>query len=142
MIQILTIEREYGSGAPAIAKELATRLGWKLWDHALTEELARLARCDVTTIERRQERVDPLSYRLVKVLMRGSFERTLAVHGSEFLDADRMLALMREVVEKVAAAGGAVIVGRGAPYFLTVDQERVILDEIAAIDKQRQQESG
>jgi cytidylate kinase len=32
MIRIITIEREYGSGAAAIAKEVSHRLGWKLWD--------------------------------------------------------------------------------------------------------------
>ena len=41
MIRILTIEREYGSGAADIARKLAERLGWKLWDEELTAEIAR-----------------------------------------------------------------------------------------------------
>jgi hypothetical protein len=31
LIKVLTIEREYGSGAIEIAQKLADRLGWKLW---------------------------------------------------------------------------------------------------------------
>ena len=40
MIKVLTIEREYGSGAAAIAQKVAARLGWKLWDQLLTDEIA------------------------------------------------------------------------------------------------------
>jgi len=46
MIKILTIEREYGSGAAEIARKLAERLGWKLWDQSLTDEIARHMACD------------------------------------------------------------------------------------------------
>ena len=44
MIKILTIEREYGSGAAEIARKLPDRLGWKLWDQLLTDEIARHAK--------------------------------------------------------------------------------------------------
>ena len=53
MIKIITIEREYGSGGGEIAKLLATRMGWKLWDQLLTEEIARLANCPKAVVERR-----------------------------------------------------------------------------------------
>ena len=46
MFRLVTIEREYGCGAAAIASQLADHLGWKLWDHLLTEEIARLANVD------------------------------------------------------------------------------------------------
>jgi len=41
LIKVLTIDREYGSGAIEIAQKLADRLGWKLWDQLLTAEVAR-----------------------------------------------------------------------------------------------------
>jgi cytidylate kinase len=37
---IITISREYGSGGHAIAVELAERLGFKLYDHNLLDEIA------------------------------------------------------------------------------------------------------
>ena len=52
MFRILTIEREYGCGAGAIAAQIARRLGWKLWDHTLTEEIAKLANVDCRAVER------------------------------------------------------------------------------------------
>lgn len=69
-------------------------------------------------MERLEERVDPLFYRLMKVFVRGSYERSLPVPGLEALDADSMLAFMQRVIDGAAAEGNCVIVGRGSPYFL------------------------
>lgn len=118
MIRVITIEREYGAGGSGIAQKLAERLEWKLWDRDLTSEIARMAKCDRGMVARLEERVDPLFYRLMKVFMRGSYERSLPVSGLEHLDADSMVVFMRRVIESAAAAGNCVIVGRGAPYLL------------------------
>jgi len=118
VIRIITVEREYGSGGAAIAEKLATQLGWKLWDQSLTAEIARLAHVDPACVERVDERCDSLLYRLMKVYMRGSFERSLPTAGMDRFDADTMVALMQRVIERAAGDGNCVIVGRGAPYFL------------------------
>ena len=118
MIRIVTMEREYGAGGSVIAQKLAEQLNWKLWDQELTAEIARMARCDQGSVARMEERVDPLFYRLMKVFMRGSHERSLPVTGLEHLDADSMVVFMQRVIEGAAAAGNCVIVGRGAPYLL------------------------
>jgi cytidylate kinase len=118
MTKIITIEREYGSGGAAIAQKLAKRLGWKLWDEALTGEIARITHADVSAVQSREERCDTAFYRLMKVFLRGSFERSLPVSGVEMLDADRMVELMQQVISGAAAEGNCVVVGRGSPYFL------------------------
>ena len=118
MIKIIAIEREFGCGASVIDEKLAQRLGWRLLDRQLTEEIARLAKVSEAAVKRCEERVDPLFYRLSKVFWRGSYERSLPVAGLEAFDADQTVALMQRVVEEAAAAGNCVVVGRGAPYFL------------------------
>jgi cytidylate kinase len=118
VIRTITVEREYGAGGGAIAHQLADRLGWKLWDQALTGEIARLAQVDLAAVDQFDERCDSLLYRLMKVFMRGSFEQSLAVTGLDQFDADRMVAFMQRVIEGAASQGNCVIVGRGAPYFL------------------------
>ena len=118
MYRILTIEREYGSGGGEIACELAKRLGWKLWDRALTEEIAKAANVQCSTVERCEERADGTFQRLVKVFWRGSHERSIPLPGAEPFDTDRFVAVGEQVMEKIAEAGNCVIVGRGAPYFL------------------------
>jgi len=118
MIRIITIEREYGAGGTPIAEKLAARLGWTLWDQSLTAEIARLAHVDQTQVERMDERCDSRFYRLMKVFMRGSYERSLPVTGLDHFDSDSMVAFIRRVVERAASEGNCVIVGRGSTYSL------------------------
>src|ERR1700690_45625 len=118
MYRIVTIEREYGCGGGEIARTLAERLGWKFWDHSLTEEIAKVANVDCSAVQRCEERVDSPFQRMARIFLRGSYERSMALSGSEPFDADRMVAIGKQVMEKIAAAGDGVIVGRGAPYFL------------------------
>jgi cytidylate kinase len=117
MFRLITIEREYGCGAPQIAAALSDHLGWKLWDHLLTEEIARTAQVHPSAVMRCDERMDSRLYRLAKTFWRGSYERTSAL-GHQAFDTDRMMSMMEEITERIAKEGNAVIVGRGAPYFL------------------------
>lgn len=118
MINIITIDREYGSGAADIAGKLAARLHWKLWDELLTIEIARIMGCDCPTVEEREERRDALHYRLFKAFMRGSFEGTLNAQRVKFVDADCIREAAEKVVRDAAQEGNCVIVGRGAAYQL------------------------
>lgn len=118
MIRIITIEREYGSGATQIAEKLATRLGWKLWDQELTQEIARLAKCKQSAVEEREERRDPLYHRLLKSFALGSYEGNVGVYPVETLDADSIFKISKHVVEKAATEGNCVILGRGSQHFL------------------------
>lgn len=118
MFRIITIEREYGCGAAEIAKQLASRLGWKLWDRELTEEIARVAKVDTAAVCKCDERVDGTFQRLVKVFWRGSYERSTNLDFEHSFDADRMVEIGEEVMREIASQGNSVIVGRGAPYHL------------------------
>jgi len=100
-----------------IAARLAELLGWKLWDHLLTEEIARLAQVDPSAVMRCDERVDSPLHRLAKVFWRGSYERSSPL-GQQIFDTDRMMAMMQDIMNKIGQEGKAVVVGRGAPYFL------------------------
>jgi CMP/dCMP kinase len=161
VIRTITLEREYGAGGGVIARKLADRLGWKLWDQALTCEIARVAQVDQAIVERMDERCDSLFYRLMKVFMRGSMEQSVPIRGMDHFDADSMVEFMQRVISGAAAEGNSVIVGRGAPFLLRgypdtfhvfvyapVDEkirrlrqagksETEAADEIASVDRQR-----
>jgi cytidylate kinase len=118
MIRVITIEREYGAGGADIAGKLAERLGWKLWDHLLTDQIAGLLDCDCHAVEQHEERKDPLHYRLFKAFMRGSFEGALNATRMKMVDADCVRDVARRVVRDAAREGNSVIVGRGSAYYL------------------------
>ena len=117
MFRIVTIEREYGCGAAEIARKLASQLGWKLWDRELTQEIARVANVDPSSVSMCEERVDTAFQRLVKVFGRGSYERSANLEHQPF-GPDTMVEVGEQVMKEIAEKGECVIVGRGAPYFL------------------------
>jgi len=129
MIKIVTIEREYGSGGGEIAQLLSTQLGWRLWDQLLTEEIARLANCPKAVVQVREERTDPLYYRLFKSFLRGSYEGSLNAHKLNVVDSESILKITERVVQHAAKTGNSVIVGRGSQHFLRTrpDALRVFL---------------
>jgi len=118
MINILTIEREFGTGAPYIGQSIADLLGWKYWDQEITQEIARRLKCKAEQVERREEKLDSIYYRLMKAFMRGSFESHTETEGMELLDAEHLAVLFEKVITQIAQGGKCVIVGRGAPWFL------------------------
>jgi Cytidylate kinase-like family len=127
MIKIVTIEREYGCGGGEIAQLLAKRIGWKLWDQLLTEEIARLADCPKSLVEGREERTDPLYYRLFKSFLRGSYEGSINAHKLKLVDSECILKFTEQVVQHAAKTGNCVIVGRGSQLFLKNRQDTLRL---------------
>jgi cytidylate kinase len=117
-IRVITLEREYGSGGGVIAQKLAARLGWKLWDQLLTEEIARRMDCDCRAIEEHEERSDPVYYRLLKAFMRGSFEGSLNAPRLKMVDTDCVREVIQKILPDIAEAGNCLIVGRGSAYYL------------------------
>jgi cytidylate kinase len=118
MIRVLTIEREYGSGGADVAKTVANRLGWKLWDQLLTNEIAQRMECDCKVVEQHEEKRDPLFYRLARAFMRGSYEGSQNAHRIKIADTECIREVAERVVKDAAQSGNCVIVGRGSAYYL------------------------
>src|SRR3954469_9010009 len=109
MKRILIIEREFGAGGSVIAEKVAERLGWRFLDHAITDEIAKAAKMRPEDCQKREERLDPLLFLLAKVFWRGSHERAVGLPDSDVMDADRLIQLTREVIEREAEIGNCVI---------------------------------
>ena len=119
MIRVITIEREFGSGAGAIAEKVANNLKWKLWDQRLTDEIARRMDCARSLVEEHEEQRDSPSYRFFKAFMRGSFEGSLNAPRLKMVDTDCVREITQKIVNEVAETGDCVIVGRGSAYYLS-----------------------
>ena len=118
MKQILLIDREFGAGGSCIGEKLAARLKWKLFDEALTQEIARLAKIPVQVCRRREEHTDAWLQRLVNVIWRGTFDRNVPSPDLAILDTDRLVTIVQKVVAQAAETRPCIIVGRGAPFIL------------------------
>ena len=101
-----------------IAEKVAARLGWKLWDQLLTDEIARRMDCDCGEVEEHEEKRDPAFYRLLKAFMRGSFEGSLNARRLKMVDTDCVREVVLQILPEIAKEGNCVIVGRGSAYYL------------------------
>jgi cytidylate kinase len=117
-INLVTVDREYRCGGSDIARRLAERLGWRLWDEQLTLEIARRMKCECSVVEMREERRDPKYYRILKAFLRGSAEDVRNLGRWRTLDADCINEIAGRVVMAAASEGRCVIVGRGSAYSL------------------------
>jgi CMP/dCMP kinase len=117
-LRVVTVSREYGSGGAVIAAKLAALLGFELLDRALIERIATTARVDPRTAERLDERVERWADRLGRALWYGGIDAVAPVDREGVVDAARMAALARRVIEEAAEAGGCVVVGRGSQCIL------------------------
>jgi CMP/dCMP kinase len=116
---IITISRLYGSGGALLAGQVADALGWPLLDNEFVEAVAQGVGTDPAEIVAREERVPTLVERVLAALALGSPESLpTLLEASPPVSDERLLAVTRRVIEEAAAAGPAVIVGRGAQSVL------------------------
>ncbi len=116
-VRAITIGGEYGSGREDIGANVAQRLGWRLVDNCLIEDIAREAHVDPEVARRYDERTDPWFHRLRKALWHGGFEGVVSRTEADF-DADSVAAFAHAVIEQAADQGSCVIVGRGGQCIL------------------------
>jgi len=119
MYRVLTVAREYESGGDRIAALLAERLGWKLIDGALIDEIAQLAHVEPQLVRKFDERVDSWVHRVSRrALTYGAFEGVAVLPEAAIFDAETMALLARAAIEHAWETGKCVIVGRGGQCVL------------------------
>ena len=117
--RLLTVSREFGSGGGRIAKSIAERLGWKLLDRALIDEIACAAKVDPGVVSRFDEHVDGWLSRVNRQAMRGAaMAAGVALADEKCFDPDIMADLSSQIIRRTHEAGNCVIVGRGAQCIL------------------------
>jgi cytidylate kinase len=113
---VVTISNEYGSGALAIAKHVADRLGYEYVDQQLPVVVAKRLRVTPETVEANEDAERTLGERLLTGLERATPELAQASAAEPF--DEELLHAVQDAVREYAARGNVVIVGRGASAIL------------------------
>ncbi len=108
MTRVVTITREYGSGATSIARLLADRLGWRILDHDILAEVLGAAQAALPGTASWHS--DLWFRKLVQEVTWNGLAQRLAA-GDE-------LPVRAAVMAEAARMGDCVIVGRGAQCIL------------------------
>ena len=115
----LTIAREYGSGGAEIAELAAGRLGWRLVDRALINEISNRAKVPAGQAAALDEQVDPWFHRLTRAAVGGR----AAMASRPWRPSISSMPMRRRPCpprssRKLTASAVAWIVGRGSQAIL------------------------
>ena len=113
-VNVITVEREYGSHGGEFAHDLAAQLGWRLLDSELVAGAARIAGVDPKLAAKFDERLDPWYYRYGKIFWQDPVYAPAPSGEEHIFDSERMLELIKQEILEAANKGNCVLVGRGS----------------------------
>lgn len=114
-VRIVTVSREYGAGGREVARRLGARLGWRVIDRALIEQVATRLGAPVEAIESLDEHVGGILERLGSAFARGGAEQMFEP-GTP--DPDTIARVERSVIRASAESPPVIFVGRGSQCVL------------------------
>ncbi len=116
MQKVITISRQYGSGGREIGDKLAKELGVKFYDNEIITRAAKESGYAEAAFHRAEEKAtNSLLYSIAMGL--NSYGNQDFGFSNLSLD-DRIYLAQAEIINKIAAEGPCVIVGRCADYVL------------------------
>ena len=119
---VVTISRQFGAGGSSVAALVAAELGADVVDKRLIEEVARRLEMPPDEVEAEDEHPRGLLARLLRsfsTLEPGMGAGWAPPFPDPLFDPRKaVIELTEQVIREVAAAGNAVIVGRGAGFVL------------------------
>lgn len=128
-MSVLCISRQFGAGGKTLGRRLAKRLGWTFVYDDVLDEVAKEAKVSPEWVEAVDKEAGDWLMRFVNSLVASNFiERHLGDNLHDF-DEKRYRQFLGKVINSVADRGKAVVLGRGAQFFLAErpDAYRVFL---------------
>jgi CMP/dCMP kinase len=139
-IKIVTVARDYGSGGGEIARLLATKLGWHLFDRQVVSSVARKLGISEDEAAARDEHADSFVQRILDAMQfSGPIYAPVILPETEnpvVIDAKVYHEALRQELLAAAEIGNVVLVGRGAQILL-VSRRDVLRVHIVAPLEQR-----
>jgi cytidylate kinase len=107
---IVTVSREAGAGGTEIGRHVAERLGFRLWDQELVQQIAEQSGSPDELMRGMDERDHNVVEDVLSSILMGD-----AFTGAGY--ASRLVGLIRGI----SLRGGAVVVGRGSQFVVDAD---------------------
>ncbi len=115
---VVTISRQYGAGGFTLSKTLADRLGYRLVSREIFAEIAEKAGVSVKCVELAEKETGSLLTRLINEVFSQAFAPRQVKESWLDLTEEKYLDCVRSVMDRLAARGDVVILGRGGQYIL------------------------
>jgi len=110
---VLTISRTYGCGVREMAKVLAQKLGYVLFEKEIIPLLAKKLDCDTEYAREHDELRDMFSASVIDLAApRLAFLKKDSISPTEYAEA------LKDIFMELAQRGNAIVVGRGSQFIL------------------------
>ena len=131
---VITISRQFGAGGKSLAERIAQKMGYEIAHEEIIEKLAEMAQ--VTTEGIRTYEVEDLgdSDEGGSFLSPKKFIDHIFDTSKKYMESDRYVALLNQILPQIAEKGNTIILGRGAQFILKDHRDTVHVLLIADID--------
>jgi cytidylate kinase len=124
--RFITISRQLGSYGTLIAEDLATQLGWHMYDREIVDHIARDQNVRQSLVEELDERAQDLLHDTVRRFL-------TMVEGNSFGAEEYRMGLLKTMAY-FGAKGNAILVGRGANFALHEEKYGLHIRIVASPD--------
>jgi cytidylate kinase len=139
-MRAVAVAREYGSGGGEIARRLAEKLEWSLFDHQAVTQVARRLGISESEAKIHDEHVEGFAQRLLESMRYAGLPDTgmlLTAQDGNLLPVDDQTynKALGQVLSTAYHLGNVVIVGRGAQFVLKPYRDVLRILVVAPLDK-------
>lgn len=115
---IVAISRQFASGGARVGRAVARRLGFQYADRAILAEAARELRVGADDLEPLEEHTAGFWDRVGTLFAHGSPDAPFVPPQLPSVTEADLFAVERQIIDRIAVRGRAVIVGRGAAHVI------------------------
>ena len=115
---VIAIARQYGAGGRLVARMVAERLGYSLYDKHMLHEVARKANVAIEAVEELDQSVGDKLMHLIEEIVSSTAVVRGSVGISTDFDEDKLRTFLTRIIREIATKDNAVIIGRGGSLIL------------------------
>ena len=115
---VITISRQFGAGGKTLAVRAAEKLQYQVADEQIIEKLAEMAELTPEGIRRFEAEFDYRSGANADTLTPKGFISRIFDSQRKYMDAQKYIGLLHQIVPQIAEKGNTIVLGRGAQFIL------------------------
>ncbi len=115
---VITISRQFGAGGRTLGELISKRLGYRLFDDLIIQEISKHARVSKGAVISMEKTAGSTLSKVISTLISSSYIERLTGDNRGYMDEEVYIQTLQEVMLKLAAEDNVVLVGRGGQYIL------------------------
>jgi len=115
---VITISRQYGAGGKTLGQLIAKKLNYTLVNEEIIEKIAEKAKVSREWVEDFEKEAGGALQKFMSGLISSSYVERILGKDRGFLDEEKYVETLREIITQIAKEDNIVFIGRGGQYIL------------------------